>query len=108
MRKQAASVYLDPRLMEYIVALVQATRAKGNPNIRYGASPRGALALANASKALALVHGRNYVTPPDVEALVHDCLRHRIILSYEGLAAGLTTDAVLEEIRALIPPPVLT
>lgn len=104
----ARQVYLDPKLMKYAVDVVQATRAPAHPHIQYGASPRGSLALANAAKAKALMHGRTYVIPSDLQKLVHDCLRHRIILSYEGLAAGLTVDAILDEICGQVPPPVMT
>ncbi len=109
---QAEAVYVDPKIMSYIVDIVQATREPANPALRpliqYGASPRGGLALTNAAKAMALMQGRNYVTPEDVTALVNDCLRHRIILSYEGLAAGKTTDDVIEEIKTVVLPPKLT
>lgn len=108
MRTQAQAVYLDPKLMQYIVDLVDATRKPGQTTILYGASPRGSLSLANGAKALALINGRTYVTPSDIEKLIHDCLRHRIILSYEGLANGLTPDNYLDELRAAVPAPVLT
>jgi MoxR-like ATPase len=105
---QAQAVYLDPKLMKYIVDLIEATRRPGQPHILYGSSPRGSLALANAGKAQALMQGRTYVTPADIERMVHDCLRHRVILSYEGLADGMTPDRVLDEIQATVTPPMLT
>lgn len=105
---QAHAVYLDPKLMQYIVDLIDATRKPDQTGILYGSSPRGSLALANASKAMALMNGRTYVTPNDIEKLIHDCLRHRIILSYEGLANGLTADRILDEIRESIASPILT
>lgn len=108
MSEMARQVYLDPKITQYIVDLIQATRESSNKYLQYGSSPRGSLALATASKALALMRGRNYVVPEDVEVLVLDCLRHRIILSYEGMASGMTTDQVLKEIMARIPCPVLT
>jgi MoxR-like ATPase len=104
-RAQAAAVYLDPKLIHYLIALVQATRAPERKAIAHGASPRGSLALAQASRALALLHGRTYVTPEDVLVLAHDCLRHRLILSYEGLAQGLSADQILKDILAQLPPP---
>lgn len=107
MREQATQVYLDPKLMEYIVSLIQATR-NTSATVQFGASPRGSLAIAHAAKAMALVRGRNYAIPQDVTALVHDCLRHRMILSYEGIASGLTTDQILSDIQTQIPPPLLT
>lgn len=106
--RQTLAVYLDPKLMQYIVDLIDATRKPDYKGIQYGSSPRGSLALANASKAMALVNGRTYVTPQDIEKLIHDCLRHRIILSYEGLANGLTADLLLDEIKASVPVPVMT
>ena len=108
MREQAAQVYMDPKLMSYIVDIVQATRDTGNRNIRYGSSPRGSLALAHACKAHALMRGRTYVTPEDVTMLIHDALRHRVLISYEGMASGLTSDTVLDEVQARILPPMLT
>ncbi|HEY9746934.1 MAG TPA: MoxR family ATPase [Oculatellaceae cyanobacterium] len=107
-RSLAQAVYLDPKLMRYIVDLVDATRRPEQPPILYGASPRGSLALATASKALALLQGRTYVVPSDIERLIHDTLRHRVILSYEGLAEGLTSDKILDALCQQIPAPVLT
>lgn len=107
-KQQAQAVYLDPKLMKYIVDLIEETRKPQQPHILYGASPRGSLALANAGKAMALLYGRTYVTPQDIERLVHDCLRHRIILSYEGLADGLTPDRLLDNLCAKVPAPVFT
>ncbi|MGE0201662.1 MAG: AAA family ATPase [Candidatus Melainabacteria bacterium] len=104
----AGQVYIDPKLIQYIVDIIQATRKADHPYIQYGSSPRGSLALANAAKAQALLNGRNYVVPEDVHGMVHDCLRHRIILSYEGLAAGMSADAVLDAIKAEASLPVLT
>jgi MoxR-like ATPase len=66
--------------------------------LHVGASPRGTLALDKVSRANAWLNGRDHVTPDDVRAVVYDCLRHRLILSYEANAEGLTTDAVLKEI----------
>ncbi|MBK8191282.1 MAG: MoxR family ATPase [Vampirovibrionales bacterium] len=102
-------VYIDPALAHGIVDLIQATRRPPTNAltraIQFGASPRGSLALTMASKAMALMRGRDYVRSEDVTALAHDCLRHRIILSYEGLAAGMTPDSFLDELLTLLPPP---
>jgi MoxR-like ATPase len=106
--QQVHGVYLDPKLMKYIVDIIDATRQPSRVGILYGASPRGSLALANAGKAMALLNGRTYVTPSDLEKLVQDCLRHRLILSYEGLANGLTPDSILDAIQAEVPAPALT
>ena len=106
--EQVQWVYLDPKLMQYIVDLIAATRQPNRFGILYGASPRGSLALANSSKALALMNGRTYVTPADLQKLTHDCLRHRIILSYEGIAQNLTPDTLLDTLFETVPTPVLT
>jgi MoxR-like ATPase len=88
----------------YIVALVSATRyperlsADLQTWIRVGASPRGTLALDRAARAHAWLRGGAYVTPDDVRAVVHDCLRHRLILSYEANANGLSADDVINEV----------
>lgn len=105
---QIKGVYLDPKLVQYIAELMAATRRADRSDILYGASPRGAIALAHAGKALALMRGRTYVIPSDIETLLHDCLRHRVVLSYDGLANGLTPDSLLDGIIAEVPPPVLT
>ncbi len=104
---EAHQVYLDPKLMQYIVDLVAATRDPELKAIQYGASPRASLALAQSSKALALLQGRTYVTPVDIEKLAVDCLRHRMILSYEGLADGQTADALIRAIQERIPAPTM-
>jgi MoxR-like ATPase len=89
---------------DYIVALVAATRrpalhtAELAQWIQVGVSPRGSLALDRAARAHAWLAGREYVTPDDVRAVAHDCLRHRLILSYEATAAGVTPDRVIDEI----------
>ena len=98
------AVKVADTIEQYIVALISATR---NPErytedlkrwIHVGASPRGTLALDRASRANAWLRGRDHVLPDDVRAVVHTCLRHRVILSYEANAEGVTADAVLDEI----------
>jgi MoxR-like ATPase len=98
-------VYVDPEIQHYMVDLVHATRDASNRALRFGSSPRGTLSLHRSSQALALLRGRSYVTPDDVEQLVHDCLRHRLLLSYEGLAEGLTSEQVLDHVLANVPKP---
>lgn len=105
-------VHLDERLLNYIVALVGATRTPGaaglpalEGKVDYGASPRAAIALAKTSRALALLDGRDYVIPGDIKSLAPDVLRHRVLLSYEALAEGLTPDAVVAAILATVPVP---
>jgi len=88
----------------YMVALIAATRRPAEFGehlkswIAVGASPRGSLALDKCSRTFAWLQGRDYVTPEDVQAVVHDCLRHRVALAYEAGADGVNADAVLDEV----------
>lgn len=66
--------------------------------IQIGASPRGAIGLDKVARAFAWLAGRDYVTPEDVQAIVHDVFRHRLILSYEAHAAGVTADQVIDKL----------
>jgi MoxR-like ATPase len=93
---KARQVYLDPTLEGQIVALVQASRK--HPWVATGASPRGTLAMARAAKANALLHGRDYATPEDVQEVAADCLRHRLRLTYEALAEGHSADALAQQL----------
>jgi MoxR-like ATPase len=105
-------VYVDPRLISYAVALVEATRRLtywGAPDLEtyvsYGASPRGSINLIHGARAMALLHGRRYALPSDVIALAPDVLRHRLVLSYSALADGITPDAIVERVLTLVPAP---
>ena len=98
MRQDVAKLYLDPKLNKYIVDLVQATR---NPAVydsdlarwcRFGASPRASIALARCARARAWLSGDNYVSPQHIKAVAPEILRHRILLTFEGEAEGITTD----------------
>jgi MoxR-like ATPase len=110
-RKVVNSIYMDEKIRDYIVALIHATRQPGTlaPHlkllIRCGASPRGTINLALASKAAAFLEGRNYVTPQDVKALAPDILRHRVLLSYEAEAEGMTSDDVVRTLLDKLPVP---
>jgi MoxR-like ATPase len=113
-QRAATSVYLDPSLMEYAVRLVRATREpllQGidaiAPYIRYGASPRAAINLALAARARAFLRGRDYVLPDDVRDLALDVMRHRLVLSYEALADGVTPDELLHQVLLAVSPPEL-
>ncbi|WP_428565809.1 MAG: AAA family ATPase [Solidesulfovibrio sp. DCME] len=108
----AGTVRLDERLLDYIVALVGATRepvpaglAALGGRIAYGASPRAAIALARTARARALLDGRDYVTPGDIKAMAPDVLRHRILCTYEALADGLTPAAVTAMLLDTVPVP---
>ncbi len=108
----ARAVHLDERLLDYIVALVGATRepagaglAELSGKVAYGASPRAAIALAQGAKAAALLSGRAYVTPGDIKSLAPDVLRHRVLLTYEAMAEGLSPDAVAARILDTVAVP---
>jgi MoxR-like ATPase len=103
-RDEVRAVTMADVVDDYIVALIGATRhpAEYGDNlgkwIRVGASPRGSIAIDKASRAHAWMQSRDHVLPDDVRAVTPDCLRHRLILSYEASAEGVTPDAVLEEL----------
>jgi MoxR-like ATPase len=112
LQRECRAVYCDPALMQYAVKLVGATRnparhdmADAAKYITYGASPRATIGLVEGGKALALMRGRRYVLPEDITDLVHDVLRHRVVLSYEALAEGITADALIERLLKKVAPP---
>lgn len=104
-------VYIDDRVKDYIVDVVFATREAATYNlrleglIRYGASPRATIYLALGARAHAFLNGRGYVTPQDVKSVGADVLRHRIIVSYEAEAEGVTSETIIERIFAGLPVP---
>lgn len=89
-------IHVSEAFTDHCVELVGRTRA--HPALDLGASPRAGIALVKAARARALIHGRGYVVPEDLFALVHDVLLHRIRLSYESLAEGVTKERVLREV----------
>jgi len=103
-RSLAASIYMDEKIEEYILNLVAATRDPKKCNldigdlIRYGASPRATIFLANAARANAFLAGRGYVTPQDVKSIGPDILRHRVIVTYEAEAEEKTSDDIVRQI----------
>lgn len=104
-RSEVSKVFMSDSIEKYIVALVTATRrpkdfAKSDLSkwIQVGASPRGTLALDRCSRAAAWLTGRDHVTPDDVRTVVLECLRHRVMLSYEAVADGVTNDQVVSEV----------
>jgi MoxR-like ATPase len=112
LQSQCRQVYVDPSLLQYAVRLVSATRHPERHDladlrrlITYGASPRATIALTEGARALALLRGRGYVLPEDMVDLVPDVLRHRLVLSYEALSEGLSSDAVIARIMAKIAAP---
>jgi MoxR-like ATPase len=111
-RRVIHDVYVDPRVKEYALDLLHATREPGArslselvPLIQYGASPRAGIFLIRAAKAHAFLNGRGYVTPDDVKSLGFDVLRHRIVLTYEAEAEDVTADELLRKIFEAIPVP---
>ena len=113
LRSSLADVYCDEKVGDYILDIVFATReperVKGldglKEQIQVGASPRATLALNKAARACALVRGRPYATPQDVKEVVHDVLRHRILLTYEAEAESVTSDMVIDRILSAVPVP---
>jgi MoxR-like ATPase len=102
---------MAPALEEYITQLVLATRepavygAELKRWIAWGASPRGTIALDRCARAQAWLAGRDYVLPEDVHAIVHEVLRHRVLLSYEAEAEGVRSDQVIRRVLDLVPLP---
>jgi len=112
LQAQCRAVYVDPSLVQYAVKLVSATRRPDKHGIKdlahlitYGASPRATIGLVEGARALAMLRGRTYALPEDMSDLAPDVLRHRLVLSYEGLSEGLDGDALVARITAAIRPP---
>jgi MoxR-like ATPase len=113
LQQAVQNVYVDPSLVAYAVSLAEATRnpemvglADLSAYVEYGASPRGPIALVQSARALALIHGRDYVLGSDIRSLVKDALRHRLVLTYRALAEQRTADDVLDLVlQAVAMPP---
>ena len=111
-RARIADLYMDERIMDYIVDIVHATREPAAaglddlaPLIEFGASPRATIALAQASRANAFLRGRAFVTPDDVKAIAPDVLRHRVLTTYEAEAEEVTSDDIVTKVLAKIESP---
>jgi len=111
-RGRIADLYVDERIVDYIVDIVHATRkpkeaglADLAPLIEFGASPRATIALAQASRAHAFLRGRTFVTPDDVKAIAPDVLRHRVITTYEAEAEEVTSDTIVQRVLGAIESP---
>ncbi|MDB5103039.1 MAG: ATPase associated with various cellular 3 [Fibrobacteres bacterium] len=111
-RKTVGEVFMDDKIMDYIINLVAATRDPAGHGIKdvaglieYGASPRTSISLAKASKAHALIRGRGYVTPEDVKSIGMDVMKHRLILSYEAEAEEVKAENVVQRIFDSIEVP---
>ncbi len=112
LQQQATQVYVDPALISWTVDVATATRRPNEHGlgdiadyVSFGASPRGPISLVSAARALALIRGRDYVVPGDVDALVRDAFRHRLVLSYRALAEEVAADTILEQVLAAMPTP---
>jgi MoxR-like ATPase len=112
LRETAKKVYVDPALSRYAVQLATATRdlaSIGLPElasyVAFGASPRGPISLVTAARALALIRGRDYVVPQDLRALAKDAMHHRIVLSYEALAAEVGAGSIIDSVLETVPVP---
>ena len=111
-RKAVAGIYIDARVRDYIVHVVQATRRPRDyglgelaPLIEYGASPRATLCLAAAARAYAFIRHRSYVTPDDIKAVAMDVLRHRVTVTYEAEAEEVSSEDVVRRIFEYLPVP---
>jgi MoxR-like ATPase len=112
LQSEAAGVYVDPALISWSVDVATATRRPRDHGldevgeyIAFGASPRGPISLVAAARALALIRGRDYVVPGDMEALVRDAFRHRLVLSYRALAEEVSPDSLLDQVLVAVPMP---
>jgi MoxR-like ATPase len=107
-----ARVYVAEPLRKYVVAVMNATRGIGSvrpselvDQVRVGASPRGAIALVRAAQALALMRGREYVTPDEIKDMRYPVLRHRLLRTYDAVAAGVTPESLIDAVFAAVPTP---
>jgi len=111
-RDEAMEVHLDPEIEKYIIELIFATREPikyglGNIEeyIEFGASPRASIDMYKASRAVAYIKGQDFVSPIEIAYIAKEILRHRIILSYEAQAEGITQDMIIEKVLAAVPIP---
>jgi len=110
-KKAVLSLYMAENIEEYVLQLIMATRnpavyrASLADDIAFGASPRATLALDRCARAHAWLAGKDYVGPEDVQAVAHDVLRHRLILSFEAEAKGLNSDAIIDDLLGQVAVP---
>jgi MoxR-like ATPase len=112
LQRQVRKVYVDPAVIAYATALVSATRnlkAAGVSELEtavdYGGSPRATIHLVSAGRALAFIRGRSYVLGQDLAAVAPEVLRHRIVLSYEGIADGVSPDTIVRRVLEMTDMP---
>ncbi len=112
LRRSIAELYMDQKIVDYIVDVVRATRepqSVGLTDLRaliaYGASPRASIYLARAARALAFLRGRAYVVPEDIKAVAPDVLRHRVLLTFEAEAEDVTSDGIISKVLETVDVP---
>jgi MoxR-like ATPase len=109
LRAQAQQLHTDPKVDRYIVSLVHATRAADsyglNGLIEWGASPRASIALKVCARAHAFIRGKSFVTPDDVKEIAADVLRHRILVTFEAEARGITSDEIIKTLLSSVSVP---
>ncbi len=115
MQKASGEIFVDQKVVDYALRIVTATRRPTDVGmgqldglLEYGASPRASIALIRGAAAMALLRGRSYALPQDVYEIAYDVLNHRVVLSYEALADGVTVDDVLVELLSKLPAPRIT
>lgn len=107
-RHEVNRVYLSEPVEHYLVRLVTETRDKSSAlarHIAFGASPRGTISLDACARAHAWLHGQDYVAPADIHAVIHDALRHRILVTYEAEAEGISADDIIDQLLSLVAVP---
>jgi MoxR-like ATPase len=112
LQQAVSEVYVDPQVSQYAAMLIQATRQPAQhklerfaQSIAFGGSPRASINLVLGARALAFLRGRRYALPQDVAELFPDVLRHRLVMTYEGIADGVTPEHVIAAVLAAYPPP---
>ena len=112
LRDSISELYMDQKIVDYIVDIVRATREPQKagvhdlkPFIAFGASPRASIYLAQAARAQAFLRGRAYVVPEDVKAMAPDVLRHRVLLTFEAEAEDVTADGIVAKILDAVKVP---
>ena len=108
-RAEVMQIHVADNIEDYLIRLITETRNPGDKDlarwIEYGASPRGTIALDGCTRAHAWLAGRDYVSPEDIQSVIADVLRHRVLLSYEAEADGVTADAVIGKLLQLVAVP---
>jgi MoxR-like ATPase len=112
LKEQVKEVHVDAEVEEYMIELINATRHPEQYGldeikeyIQFGASPRVSIDMFKAVKAMAFMRGKDFVTPVDVAYIIKELMRHRIVLTYEAEAEGITTDGIIQKVLEIVPIP---